>query len=353
MYFHHLDGRYVWLVAKVGNDSNGGHISTGWPLLLADEAKLTIGAAISAAASGDVILVWPGDYVENVSFGSKSLTMIGMGPKTKIVPATGNGVSVHDYSGLQNLIVESLGSDAKAVVGSNKTNIKIVDCDLYGNYAGLYADNADSLMLDRCRIRGQREAAYLSAAGRVFADECSLTALGTYGTGADCYGINGPGSGIYKRCSFHAERNDTTSQAIAAALLGAGELAIFKDCIFNVSAGSGHTGAAGGLHVNGAGAVAVLENCLAKTASPNASPGPYDLYQSAGEITALNCSYTTSSGTINTGGPRLDAVVKLLTNKTAQMKSSGAITVYNDDGSTPLLTLTPSEDDSSITLTPS
>lgn len=352
MYFHHLDGTYVWLVAKDGDDSNGGHIDASWPLDLTSAAKLTIGAAVTGAASGDIILVWPGDYAENVNFGSKSLTIIGMGVKTKIIPASGNGVSLNDYSTLKNLIVEALGSDAKAVVGSSKTNLRVIDCDLYGNYAGLYADGADSLILDRCRIRGQRDGAYLSGADRVFASDCSLAALGTYGTGADCYGINGPGGGTYSRCRFNAERSDTTSQAIAAALLGTGELAIFRDCIFAVSAGSGHTGAAAGVHVNGAGAVAVLENCLTKAVSANASPGPYDLYQSTGEIVALNTRYLTSSGIIDTGGPRLDAVIKLLTNKTIQTKSSGVVTVYDDDGSTPLMTLTPTEDSTKITMTP-
>jgi len=217
----------------------------------------------------------------------------------------------------------------------------------------LYADAADSLILDRCRIRGQRDGAYLFGADRIFASDCSLAALGTYGTGADCYGINGAGGGTYSRCRFDAARSDTTSQAIAAALLGAGELAMFRDCLFNATAGSGHTGAASGLHVNGSGAIAILENCLAKAVSPNASPGSYDLYQSDGEITALNSRYSTASGTIDTGGPRLDAAIKLLSNTVIQTKSTGAVVVYDDDGSTPLLTLTPTEDSTKITLTPS
>jgi hypothetical protein len=353
MYFHHLDGLNVWLVSKTGNDSNAGHIGAEeYPLTL-QAAKLTIGAAVTGAASGDVILVWPGEYAENVNFGSKSLTLIGMGSKTKIVPASGNGVTLYDYSVLQNVIVEALGSDAKAVVGTGKTNIRIIDCDLYGNLAGLYADAADYLVIDKCRIRGQKDGGYLSGADRVFASACSFYALGTYGTGAACYGINGPGGGTFNRCRFNAARSDTSSQAIAAALLGAGEMAIFKDCLFYASAGSGHTGAAGGIHVNGSGAIAVLQNCLAKAVSPNASPGPYDLYQSAGEIVAINTRFSSSYGRIETGGARLDAAVKLLTNKVVQTKSTGAITVYDDDGTTAILTLTPTESDTLITLTPS
>lgn len=352
MYFHQLCGSHIWLVAKTGNDENEGILSGIIPLPLELDAKLTIGAAVTAAASGDVILVWPGEYAEAVSFGSKALTLIGMGSKTKIVPASGDGVTLADYSVLQNLIIEALGSDAKAIVGTSKTNIRITDCDLYGNYAGLYAGGADSLILENCRIRGQKDASYLSGADRVFASDSSFSATGTYGTGAACYGINGPGGGTFNRCRFNAARSDTSAQAIAAALLGAGEMAIFKDCLFYASAGSGHTGAAGGIQVNGSGAIAVLENCLAKAASANASPGPYDLYQSTGEIVAINTRFSTSYGRIDTGGARLDAAVKLLTNKVVQTKSTGAINVYDDDGSTAILTLTPTESETLITMTP-
>ena len=353
MYFHHLDGRYVWLVAKVGNDSNTGHIGQDWPVTLTSEAKLTIGSAVTGAASGDVILIWPGDYAEAVNLDSKALTLIGMGSKTKIVPASGDGVTLANYSVLQNLIVEALEWNAKAVVGSNKTNMKIIDCDLYGNYAGLYASSADSLLLDRCRIRGQKYAGHLSGADRVFASDCSFVALGTYSNNVACYAIYRPGGGTYNRCRFDAARSDTSTQAIEAVLLGPAEMAVFKDCFFYVNAGSGHTGAAGGVHVNGSGAIAVLENCLVKAVSANASPGPYDLYQSIGEIVALNSRYSTAYGIVDTGGPRLDAAIKLLINKIVQTKSTGAVKVYDDDDSTLMVTLTPSETATEITLTPS
>lgn len=46
-------------------------------------------------------------------------------------------------------------------------------------------------------------------------------------------------------------------------------------------------------------------------------------------------------------------VDKILANKAIQNKSTGAINYYDDDGQTILLTLTPSEDESSITKMPS
>jgi len=49
----------------------------------------------------------------------------------------------------------------------------------------------------------------------------------------------------------------------------------------------------------------------------------------------------------------LGLAAKVLTNKTIQNKTTGVITVYDDDGVTPVLYLTPSDDGSDITLTPS
>ena len=90
MYF--LDSSHVWHVAKTGSDSNSGHAGQ-YPISLANDAKVTIAAAVSAAASGDTIIIWPGDYAENVNFGGKALNLVGASRnKSRIVPASGSGV---------------------------------------------------------------------------------------------------------------------------------------------------------------------------------------------------------------------------------------------------------------------
>ncbi len=51
---------------------------------------------------------------------------------------------------------------------------------------------------------------------------------------------------------------------------------------------------------------------------------------------------------------RVTALVKkILANKAVQNKSTGVITYYDDDGTTPILTITPTDDGSLITRTPS
>jgi hypothetical protein len=44
---------------------------------------------------------------------------------------------------------------------------------------------------------------------------------------------------------------------------------------------------------------------------------------------------------------------KILANKAVQTKSTGAIVFYDDDGTTPILTITPTDGESTITRTPS
>lgn len=46
-------------------------------------------------------------------------------------------------------------------------------------------------------------------------------------------------------------------------------------------------------------------------------------------------------------------LAKILANKQKQNKTTGVITIYDDDGATPILLLTPTETETEITLTPS
>jgi len=52
-------------------------------------------------------------------------------------------------------------------------------------------------------------------------------------------------------------------------------------------------------------------------------------------------------------GGLYEIAAKSLVNKAVQTKSTGAVVHYDDDGSTPILTLTPTDADTTITRTPS
>ncbi|MEN6427923.1 MAG: right-handed parallel beta-helix repeat-containing protein [Phycisphaerales bacterium] len=59
--------RAIFHVSKTGRDSNTGRSES--------KAFATIEKAIDAAAQGDIILVWPGEYVEEISFMGKAITV--------------------------------------------------------------------------------------------------------------------------------------------------------------------------------------------------------------------------------------------------------------------------------------
>jgi hypothetical protein len=367
MYF--LDSSHIWHVAKSGSDSNGGH-ATQYPVNLTSDAKLTIGSAVSAASSGDTIVVWPGDYAENVNFAGKALTLIGANRnKSKIVPTSGSGIVPGDNSILRNLAVEAVAILAKAVDVSGKSNVVIEDCDLYGGYCGLYGYCAVSVFVRGCRIRGKYDGCNLTDAESLVVEGCIFLAYGTYSSSVDCRALLGCGGGTYSNCVFTAHRSDTTDKAIGAVYCTSNSQTIFKNCLVKSSAASGHTGQAYGILVNGSGAAAVLENCSVKSSSDNASCGPYDLWQAEGTLVACGCSYGTTDGAITNGGSgwsdavsiqvdsaltdiNLDKAAKVLVNKAVQDKLTGAITYYENDGVTPFLTHTPDDGEAAITRTP-
>jgi hypothetical protein len=362
------DSSRVWHVAKQGNDGNSGHASQ-YPVNLANDAKLTITAAVNAAQSGDVIVIWPGDYAENVNCGTKVITLIGISQsKSKIVPATGDGIVLANDCSLLNLAVEALATNAKAINAMSKLNIKIEDCDIYGAYDGVYFVSASHIFLINSRIRGKYDGGNCGSATGIVAENCIFQGLGTYGTNVPCRGLYGVGSGCYHNCLFLAERNDVSSQDIGAVYLTNNARAVFSNCIFDVTAGAGHTGNVFGVLVNGTNGAAILRGCSARSAS-SGSPafGPTDLWLSSGAMIVSESFYSTSSGTIAQGGSgwsaavkqqaaaaiaedvELQKAIKMLVNKAVQDKLTGMIRYYDNDGETVVLTHTPSEDDSSIT----
>ncbi len=361
------DSSRVWHVSKAGSDANNGHAGQ-YPVNLGNDAKLTIGAAVSAVSSGDTIIIWPGDYAENVSAGSKALTFIGTHRnKSKIIPAAGDALSLANDCVVRNLAVEALATNAKGISFLAKENIVIEDCDIYGAYDGLYANSAKHVFLRNSRVRGKYDGWNAGSAEGIVAENCIFQGLGTYATSSPCRAVYGIGRGSFLNCVFLAKRNDVSDQFLLAVYLSNNARAVFTNCVFDVSAGSNHTGPVGGIYSYGTNAAAVLKNCSVYSASSGSpSFGPFDLWQVNGKIVVSGCSYETVSGTITQGGDGwsegikgelteigLDKAAKMLVNKAVQDKLSGAIEYYDDDGETVILTHTPAEGESSITRTPS
>lgn len=99
----------------------------------------TIGAAVAAAAPGDVIRVASGSYHEDVVIGT-SLSLLGQSPENTIIDATGllNGVNVdgHGHPGLAHVIVSGFtvqNANAQGIVVTDASDVTISNNRLMGN----------------------------------------------------------------------------------------------------------------------------------------------------------------------------------------------------------------------------
>lgn len=351
-----LDSAHVLHVAKAGNNANSGKAAQ-YPVSLANDAKLTIGSAVTAAASGDTIIIWPGDYAENVDATSKSLTIIGAHRnKSRIIPATGKGLSVADNSVVRNLSIEAveISSEGVGLYAREKINIRVEECDIYGGFDGFNAYLAEHVYFGNCRIRGKYDGGtFLYCKSAIF-EKCFLEGLGTYGAGYNSRAVTGSGSAIFDGCIFRANRSDATTEKECGCLRLNYECFVALNNCSMFAKGTNMAGPSAkvyGVTTVHADSKVIVTNSLIHSAGDAANI--YDLYNQGGKIIVGDTHYTTSSGIIAHSSPKLNKVIKLLANKITQTKSSGIMKVYDDDGSTVLATLTPSEDETAITLTPS
>jgi len=85
----------ILYVGKHGSDANDGRTPSN--------AKLTIQAAVTAAAEGDTILVYPGSYNETVTHAANNVTMIAEGKTNSVIitQADANVVDFATFTGIQ------------------------------------------------------------------------------------------------------------------------------------------------------------------------------------------------------------------------------------------------------------
>jgi len=104
--------------------------------------KSTIGAAVSAAAPGDVIQVWPGIYNEQVTI-KQSLSLISLTPLAAVIDATNlsNGIWVDGMSaapnpGVKNVVISGFkvrNANYEGILLTNATNVTITGNEVMEN----------------------------------------------------------------------------------------------------------------------------------------------------------------------------------------------------------------------------
>jgi len=392
--FYVNDSSRVWHVAKTGNDSNSGHAGQ-YPVNLANDAKLTIAAAVSAAASGDTIIIWPGTYDESLDISStganKALNIVGTHRQLcKIAKSSGYAATlkIGSYTNLKNLTVEAVNPN-KAIEGdSGATNITIEDCNIVGTYDGLNIYSAQHIFIRNCYIKGTYDAANFGSINNLVCERSIFITDGTYSSSADFRGAHiGPGTGIFRDCIFIGARTSGTG-AIGGLDLNSGSsptLVVCENCLFKVAGSGTHSGIAFGVRVQNLGKLA-LNNCSFSTSGVGSSTA--DLRQTGtGILIVSSSSYAATYGTITQSDAtwanalasalfingaanklKIDAdgrvdvgslkgadaelltrAAKMLLNKAVQDKLTGAIRYYDNDGQTVILTHTPNENASSLT----
>jgi hypothetical protein len=361
------DSSRVWHVAKTGNDANSGHAGQ-YPVNLASDALLTIQAAVNNASSGDTVIVWPGDYAENVTMAIKGnpkvLNLVGINREmTRIIPASGVPLYAIDGSTVKNISAISTGAGIIGIGRGSGYNspagLTLENCYAYSEMDGLNISSNLVLRLKDCVFECTYDGVNLRNCRNVYAENCTFKSPGSATTTS--HAAQSPGIGIYKNCQFITHTTISASYEVGCVSLIQNteypDQVIFDGCTFYTIAPAGRTGQVYGVKTAYSGAMAILNNCLFSTTGQGASGGAKDLINQAGTIIVSGCRYDAAktSGVI-TQAVSADNYVELLvkaakttTNKASQDKLSGAIRYYDNDGQTVILTHTPSEDGLSLT----
>ncbi len=397
------DSANVIHVSKSGNDSNGG-VAQQYPVSLASDSKLTIGSALSACPDGGTIVIWPGEYAEQVDIdsASKSIRLVGTHRYKCMISqsSAGDVVTGYDQCVFENLSIIQTGT-GKALVVDDET--KVVGCDVISSgIDGLYGCSKKRVKIKNCYVFSSYDSVYLGNEGLI---EDSL--IVTDG----CY----PGSGIARAvCTNDATRDVIVRNSTLIAQPSYGKAtspfpdlyesdrdlyciktartAVLDNCVLVASdykPGGAHAdsyAAGDSFCVNGVQCL-VASNCsfLSWTDQNEQDTTAYGLHNTNGQVqngrfsvmgqTASWALYTTATNKVyllNTcydaasigSGVELKAVpdadggvevsgkaltaAKILANKAVQNKSTGAIAYYDDDGQTVIMTHTPSDGESSI-----
>jgi len=400
------DSAHILHVAKTGNDANTGHAQQ-YPIAFAADAKLTIGSAISAAASGDIIIIWPGTYAEFVDLDNAAKQLHLIGTHRHLCKVIGldadNEPVVHNYPGctLENLTIENGESGEEAVYGATCDDTKYINCTIIDDVGidALMADSSKRVTVKDCYLRSAYHC--LRVGDEALVDNCILVvAMDGIGAGegwclgavgADSirvrnshliaqvyYGKTGKGAPLYESnhdhiCISSANRvilencvliadtyRDTGANADSycsgtpKCIHNVGRL-VATNCIFK--SWSDQDEAADAIGISNSNAQ--LLNCTFDVACPGSGDVKVFDADTAKTIYLANTEYDStelgSNVTVKAvpAGIAFEKAAKSLINKAIQNKSTGAIDYYDDDEEMIILTLSPTDGESTITRTPS
>ncbi len=112
----------------------------------ASSCQKTIGAAVSAAAPGDVIYVWPGVYKEQVTI-TQPVSLVAVPDSHTVIDATGlangifiNGMSAAPNAGVSNVVVSGFdvrNANFEGILVANASDVTLSENHVHGNNQSL------------------------------------------------------------------------------------------------------------------------------------------------------------------------------------------------------------------------
>jgi len=305
-----LDSVHVWHVAKTGNDGNGGHAQQ-YPINLAADAKLTLSAAIAAAAAGDTIIVHPGLYSETVDL-SKQLILEGTNRDQCRITSALNALTVSADGGIvRRMHATSTGATTQQGIrlSDGINDVVLEDCYGEGNWDGIYLATNNNVRLIRCYGKSGTDGIQLGGGRGVIVEQCIGESTGAYVSNPS-YGFASQASltgAIIKDCIAISLRSRTDDKD-AGGIKCAGQMLIDGLVSYsNQSAGSGD-GDAIGMRIF-SGAQVLARNVVIKTISANGEER--DIQVDDGLLNIIDSVYDTAktTGTFIQGGSGWAAAV--------------------------------------------
>ena len=289
----HDGTRPVLYVSKSGDDANDG---SGW-----GKAKLTIGAAVSAASNGDEIKIGPGTFNENVSL--EGLTGLRLQLNETIITASSGQPAPVLVMG-ENSLLYGIGSII-GTTGIGKMNgvmlakgAKIIGVTIIATRNAIVSIGRDNWVIDRCILQGCEYG--IVNAGENYRYRISNSFVSTDGSWSTCssgaiQNLDGQGIIVDSVVRGHiASGGDADHQVFG--LANCRGLVVINT---NITAVQGNGGShATAVHFSETEGCCTLVNCKVEA---NASSEAYDLVQdNAGVLSVSGTQYdpVKTSGTI-------------------------------------------------------
>ena len=290
-------GETVWYVSKDGQAADAGDGTAADP-------ELTIGAALTDAASGDTIFIGPGTYSEQVDLdtANKSLTLRGAGIGKTIITQSGAAgtLVLEDDCTVRDLSAISTHASGYGVYGWGKTNFHLERVWGEGPQDGMVL-GCDRLVLRGCVAKSTFDGMYASA-DYIFIENTVCFTDGSYDEGEVRALLLECGfSAVVSECTVVADRPGTqTDQAIGLYVSGGGKAIVRGTNIYVRASDGEQTADVWGVGAAVSGTSVLLDGCQIQTV--NAGSGDaFDISNSGdSQVAVANTSYDTAktSGTV-------------------------------------------------------